>query len=157
MVFISPTWRTVINSSRLVGLDLFNDDTCPSGHISRPTQVNVSQSCFNSLNILLKLNYIVQVWGLVEVNCIISDRRIPLLVGIPLCKSRELSRRGYSMSQLCSIHHDIPVALHTPGAYGQCLTTMVTSSRWSSGQDRGLNGLCMADSKSGDYNLFSSG
>ena len=101
------------------GLDLFNDDTCPSGHISRPTQVNVSQGCFNSLNILLKFNYIVQVWGLVEVNCIISDRRIPLLAGIPLCKSRELSRRGYSMSQLCSIHHDIPVTLHTPGAYGQ--------------------------------------
>ena len=104
---------------RLVGLDLCNDDTCPSGHISRPTQVNVSQSCFNSLNILLKLNYIVQVWGLAEVNCVISDRRIPLLAGIPLCKSRELSRRGYPMSQLCSIHHDIPVTLHTPGAYGQ--------------------------------------
>ena len=103
----------------LVGLDLFNDDTCPSGHISRPSQVNVSQSCFNSLNILLKLNYIVQLWGLFEVNCVISDRRIPLLAGIPLCKSRELSRRGYSMSQLCSIHHDIPVTLHTPGAYGQ--------------------------------------
>ena len=103
----------------LVGLGLFNDDTCPSGHISRPTQVNVSQSCFNSLNILLKFNYIVQVWGLVEANCVISDRRIPLLAGIPLCKSRELSRRGYSMSQLCSIHHDTPVTLHTPGAYGQ--------------------------------------
>ena len=103
----------------LVGLDLFNDDTCPSGHISRPTQVNVSQSCFNSLIILLKLNYFVQLWGLFEVNCVISDRRIPLLAGIPLCKSQELSRRGYSMSQLCSIHHDIPVTLHTPGAYGQ--------------------------------------
>ena len=102
-----------------IGLDLFNDDTCPSGHISRPTQVNVSQGCFNSLNILLKLDYIVQVWRLVEVNCVISDRRITLLAGIPLCKSRELSRRGYSMSQLCGIHHDIPVTLHTPGAYGQ--------------------------------------
>ena len=33
-----------------IGLDLFNDDTRPSGHISRPTQVNVSQSCFHSLN-----------------------------------------------------------------------------------------------------------
>ena len=107
----SPSW--------LVGLDLFNDDTCPSVHISLPTQVNVSQSCFNSLNILLKLNYIVQVWGLVEVNCVISDGRIPLLAGIPLCKSRKLSRRGYSMIQLCSIYHDIPVTLHTPGAYGQ--------------------------------------
>ena len=112
-----PLWRE--SSSWLVGLDLFNDNTYPSGHISHPTQVNVSQSCFNSLNILLKLNYIVQVWGLVEVNCVISDRRIPLPAGIPLCKSRELSRRGYSMNQLCSIHHDIPVTLHTPGAYGQ--------------------------------------
>ena len=35
---------------RLVGLDLFNDDTRPSGHISRPTQVNVSQNFFHSLN-----------------------------------------------------------------------------------------------------------
>ena len=34
----------------LVGLDLFNDDTCPSGHISRPTHINVSQSGFHSLN-----------------------------------------------------------------------------------------------------------
>ena len=38
-----------------IGLDLFNDDTRPSGHISRPTQVNVSQSCFHSL--------ITQVWS----------------------------------------------------------------------------------------------
>ena len=103
-----------------IGLDLFNDDTRPSGHISRPTQVNVSQSCFNSLNKLLKLNYIVQVWRLAEVNCVIPDRRIPLLTGIPLCMSRELSRRGYSMSRLCGIRHNIPVPLHTPGAYDQC-------------------------------------
>ena len=33
-----------------IGLDLFNDDTRPSGHISRPTQVNVSWDCFHSLN-----------------------------------------------------------------------------------------------------------
>ena len=33
-----------------IGLDLFNDDTYPSVHISLPTQVNVSQSCFHSLN-----------------------------------------------------------------------------------------------------------
>ena len=47
-------------------------------------------------------------------NCIISDRRIPLLAGIPICKAREFSRREYSMSRLCSIRHDIPVTLHTP-------------------------------------------
>ena len=39
----------------LVGLDLINDDTRPSGHISRPTQVNVSQICFHSLNNYLSL------------------------------------------------------------------------------------------------------
>ena len=63
----------------LVGLDLFNNDTRPSGH-----------------------------------------RIIPLLAGILLCKSREFFRRWYSMSRLHSIHHNIPVTLHTPGAYGQC-------------------------------------
>ena len=40
---------------------------------------------------------------------------------------------------------------------GQCLTTMVTTSWRSSGQDMGFGGLGMANSKSGDYNLFSSG
>ena len=48
-------------AKRSVGLDLFNDDTRPSGHINRPTQVNVSQSCFHSLNKLLKSDHIVQV------------------------------------------------------------------------------------------------
>ena len=51
-----------------IGLDLFNDDTRPSGHISCPTQVDVSQSCFEFPNKLLKSHYIVQVWGPVEVN-----------------------------------------------------------------------------------------
>ena len=32
---------------QLVGLDLFNGETRPSGHISRPTQVNVFQSSFS--------------------------------------------------------------------------------------------------------------
>ena len=40
---------------------------------------------------------------------------------------------------------------------GQCLTTMVTSSLWSSGQDIGFGGLCITNLQSGDYNLFSSG
>ena len=69
----------------IVGLDLFNDDTRPSGHISRPTQVNVSQEllsfskkpsytgkCIPHLlsfsKQLLKSDHIVHVWGLVEVN-----------------------------------------------------------------------------------------
>ena len=69
----------------LIGLDLFNDDTRPSGHISRPTQVNVSQEllsfskkpsytgkCVSELlsfsKYLLKSDHIVHVWGLLEVN-----------------------------------------------------------------------------------------
>ena len=68
-----------------IGLGLFNDDTHPSGHISRPTQVNVSQEllsfsekpsytgkCVSELlsfsKQLLKSDHIVHVWGLVEVN-----------------------------------------------------------------------------------------
>ena len=50
----------------------------------------------------------------------ISDGISPLLAGIPLCKSQELYRREHATSQLCSIHHDIPVTMHTPAAYGQC-------------------------------------
>ena len=144
-----------------IGLALFNDDTRPSGHISRPTQVYVSQSFSHFPNELLRSNYIVQVWGQLKLtNCIISDRRIPLLAGIPLCKYREFSRREYSMSQLCSICHDIPVTLHTPGAYGQCSVfdhngdkqSAVLGTRYGT-----LCGLCMTNLKSGDYNLFSSG
>ena len=69
----------------LVGLDLFNNDTCPSGHISRPTKVNVSQelfsfskkpsytgTCVSELlsfsKQLLKSDHIVHTWELVEVN-----------------------------------------------------------------------------------------
>ena len=40
---------------------------------------------------------------------------------------------------------------------GQCLTTMVTTSWWSSGQDMVFGGLGMANSKSGDYSLLSLG
>ena len=45
-----------------IGLDLFNDDTRPSGHISRPTQVNVSELLSFSKQ-LLKSNNIVQSGG----------------------------------------------------------------------------------------------
>ena len=121
----------------LVGLDLFNDNTCPSGHISHPTQVNVSQSCFNSLNKLLKLNYVVQVWGLVEVNCVISDRRIPLLAGIPSACLRNCLEEGIQWVSCVVLittflYH---CALQEHMINAECLTTVVTSSGWSSGQD----------------------
>ena len=40
---------------------------------------------------------------------------------------------------------------------GQGLTAVLTSSRGSTGQDMGLDGLGMANSNSGDYNFLSSG
>ena len=46
----SQTVKMICKNSDWIGLDLFNDDTRPSGQISRPTQVKVSQSCFHSLN-----------------------------------------------------------------------------------------------------------
>ena len=93
-----------------IGLDFCNDDTHPSGHINHPTHVNVSRSCFHSLNKLVKPDYII------EELYRMSD---PPLLRILLCKSQELCRREYSMRQLCNIRHNIPVTLPTPWAYGQ--------------------------------------
>ena len=45
-----------------IGLNLFNDDTRPSGHISRPTQVNVSELLLLSKQ-LLKSDHIVHFGG----------------------------------------------------------------------------------------------
>ena len=87
---------------------------------SRPIQVNVSQGCFHSLNNYSGLIILSTSGGYLKlINHIISDKRIQLLAGIPLCKSQELSQREHSTSRLCSIHHDIPVTMHTPAAYGQ--------------------------------------
>ena len=85
-------------------IGLFNDDTRPTEHISRPTQVG-SLTVYN-------------LWQL------ISDRRIRLLVKIPLCKSQESSQRGSSESQQCSIHPEFPAELHIPRACGQWSTSV---------------------------------
>ena len=181
-----------VNLLDWIGLDLFNDDTRPSGHISRPCKSTVAPCgiiseviglhciCLMTTHILQDIlaiipsRCIVQVWGLVEVkNCIssgiiqvknctnvwpfISHRRSQLLAKIPLYKPRELSRKDYSGSQLCSICHDFPVTQHTPRVNGQCLTTMVKSIARSLGQDMGLSGFDMANLKSCDNNFNSSG
>ena len=86
-----------------VGLDLFNDDTRPAGHISRRTHVG-SLAVYN-------------LWKF------ISDTRIRLLVKFPLCKSRESSQRWSSKSQQCSVHPEFPVKLHSLRACGQWSTS----------------------------------
>ena len=143
-----------------IGLDLFNDDTRPSGHISCPTQVNVSQSCFNYLNKLLKLNYIVQVWRLVSKS----------IVSYQIEESHFSQEFHYACLGNCleeGIQWVSCVVFITTFLYhctfqehminAECLTTVggLTSSGWSSRQDMGLGGLGMASSKSVDYNLFS--
>ena len=62
------------------------------------------------------------------------------------------------MGQLCNIRHAFPVALHTL-VYGQWSVSDHNDGKWSgsSRQNMGLGGLGMANSKSGDYNLLSSG
>ena len=49
--------------------------------------------------------------------------------------------------------------MHTPVAYGQwSVFDHNGDNHWrSSGQDMGFGGLGMSNSKSGDYNFFSSG
>ena len=92
MLLIRRMWSTPSNVFSFensphiwIGLDLFSDDTCPSGHISRPTKVNVSQelfsfskkpfytgTCVSELLSFskqsLKSDHIVHAWELVEVN-----------------------------------------------------------------------------------------
>ena len=48
-----------------IGLDLFNNDTHPLGHISHPIW-DVSHSCFQSPNKLIKPYHIVQVRGVID-------------------------------------------------------------------------------------------
>ena len=61
------TFRCVMTKQWLDWNGFFYDGTRPSGHISRPTHLNVARSCFHSLNKIPKPDFIAQVWGLVEV------------------------------------------------------------------------------------------
>ena len=64
MISISPIWRTqwhncqtVIDRNfwKWIALHLFNDDTCSSGHNSRPSQVEFSHNCLSSISRLQSL------------------------------------------------------------------------------------------------------
>ena len=73
-----------------------------------------------------------------------SDKRIPLLTGTLLCKSQRLSQREHLTSRLCSIHHDIPVTMHIPAAYGQ----------WSLFDHNGDNQLAVLGTRYGIWWLW---
>ena len=55
--------KFILSRRYWIGLDVFNDDTRPSGHISRPTQVNVPLNLFSFSQQLLKSDHIVQSGG----------------------------------------------------------------------------------------------
>ena len=116
-----------------IGLHLFNDDTRPSGHISRPSQVGFSHRCLRSINefwwrcsvvginstwecrqlVTDLIKVVLDIWPF------ISDNRIQLLSEILLCKPPGSSQRGSSMSQLRSTHHDFVATLYIPEVCAQ--------------------------------------
>ena len=56
-----------------IGLRLFNDDTCPSGHISRPSQVGFSHSYLRSINEDLWWCSVVGINSTLECSHLVTD------------------------------------------------------------------------------------
>ena len=87
---------------------------------------------------LLKSDHIVHVWGLVEVTELHHIREETRFseefhyASLGNCLEKSI-QRGYCV--VCSIHHDIPVTMHTPAAYGQ----------WSKFDHNGDNQLAVSE------------
>ena len=124
-----------------IGLNLFNDDTCPTGHTLAvlhklvPVQVGVSQSCPHmGLNKRDCSRYAHHVgWGL--------KTQIPLA-----------SPLG---SELVGVIGLTPCSTYVIN--GKSLSTRMARSRRFLGQDMWLCGLAMTNSKPGDNNLLNPG
>ena len=159
-----------------IGLDLFNDDTCPSGHISRPTHVYVSELLSLSKQITqarwyglsLRASWSKQIpsdlsdssdqmYRMSDHSYQIEESRFSLELNYASLGDclKESSQRVSCVVFITTFLYHCTLQEHVVNA--QCLTTVVKSSLWSSGQDMWLGGLGMANSKSGDYNLFSCG
>ena len=129
---INKLWNVILESGFMywIGLDLFNDDTRPTEHISRPTEVG-SLTLYNLWQFL-------------------SDRRIRLFVKIHYASLGNLLKEG--LQRVSSV-------VFIPNFLQSCTFQehVVNGQRLSSGQDMGLRGLGMTNSKPGDDNIFSSG
>ena len=157
-----------------IGLRLFNDDTRPSGHISRPSQVGFSNSYLCSINEDLWWCSVVEINSTLECSHLMTDlnKKLCWIYGLSYqIKESSFSQKLYHASLrdrlkegLQWVNYVVLITTllqhYTFQEYvfnGQSLATMLASSRWSSGQDMGFYGLGMANSKSGYHNLLSSG
>ena len=157
-----------------IGLRLFNDDTRPSGHISRPSQVGFSHSNFCSIYEDLWWCLVVGINSTLECSHLVTDfnEEMCWIHGLSFhTKESSFSQKLYYASLGDRVEEDPQlvnyVILSTTllqhftfqehVSNGQSLATMLASSQWSSGQDMGFWGLRMANSESGYHNLFSSG
>ena len=113
-----------------IGLRLFIDDTRPSGHISRPSQVGFSHGCLCSINEDLWWCSVVGINSTWECSHLVTDlnRELCWIYGLSYqIKESSFSQKlyyaslgdrlkeGSSMSQLCSTHHDFVATLYIPG------------------------------------------
>ena len=157
-----------------IGLHLFNDDTRPSGHISRPSQVGFFNSYLCSINKDLWWCSVVGINSTLECSHLMTDlnKKLCWIYGLSYqIKESSFSQKLYNASLGDRLKEGLQwvycvVLITTLLQYctfqeyvfnGQSLATMLASSRWSSGQDMGFCGLRMANSKSGYHNLLSSG
>ena len=108
--------------------------------MNKSVNPNVLSSCGNSIK--LKIESVVNwfKWGIAWNICLlISDRRIQLLVEIPLCMSQELSQKVSCAVFTTSFLQTFTLQEHMVN--GQYLSTMRARNQRSSGQNVGLSGL----------------
>ena len=163
-----------IGSEDWIGLHLFNNDTRPSGHISLPTQLGFSYSYLCSINKVLWWCSVVEINSTWECRQLVTDlnKKLYWIYGLSYqIKQSSFSQKLYYASLgdrlkegpqwvNCVVLITTLLQHCTFQEYvfnGQSLATILTSSRWSSGQNIGFCGLGMANSESGYHNFLSSG
>ena len=148
--------------------------TRPSGHISRPSQVGFSHSYLCSINENLWWCTVVGINSTLECSHLVThlNKELCWIYGLSYqIKEPSFSQQPYYASLgdclkegpqwvNCVVLITTLLQHCTFQEYvfnGQSLTTMLASSRLSSGQDMGFCGLRMAKLESSYHNLLSSG
>ena len=134
-----------------IGLRLFNDDTCPSGHISRPSQIGFFDSYLCSINEDLWWCSVVGINPTLECSHLMTDlnKKLCWIYGLSYqIKESSFSQKLYYASLGDRLKEGLQwvycvVVITTLLQYctfqeymlnGQSLATMLASSWWSSGQ-----------------------
>ena len=156
-----------------IGLHLCND-TRPSGHISRPSQVGFSNSCLCSINEFQWWCSVVGINSTWECRQLVTDLNKDLYwiysYSYRIIESSFSQKFYYASSRdrlkegpqwvNCAVLITTLLQHCVFQEYvfnSQSLATMLASSWWSSGQDMRFCGFGMANSESGYDNLLSSG